>query len=256
MDRFEKERPDLCSRLTYIFKAQQRFYQMLAAVGRAKPGQLRRAARERLRQADPKKKWTDRFGIECFSVVPLFREPEAERGQLVTLQGTARRVRRIPVGNPDIVERFGIDHYFNIYMFTEDGGDNPIAWKRVVDQYLILHEFRLEVLRKTKATKLVIERDFDEERNLWPNADPRAPYTDAILLTDSNSDDYPNANSYEYTDGDFYEYANADSDTITYANCYCHLDQHEHGDGSGVEWSAENGPGGALVRGLLATKSI
>ena len=34
----------------------------------------------------------------------------------------------------------------------------------------MLHEFRLEVLRKTTATKIEIERDFDEQRNLWPNA--------------------------------------------------------------------------------------
>ena len=41
---------------------------------------------------------------------------------------------------------------------------------KTVDQYLVLHEFKLEVLRKTKTTKIEIERDFDEERNLWPNA--------------------------------------------------------------------------------------
>ena len=50
------------------------------------------------------------------------------------------------------------------------GSDNPISGDSVVDQYLVLHEFRLEVLRKTTATKIEIERDFDAQRNIWPNA--------------------------------------------------------------------------------------
>ena len=38
------------------------------------------------------------------------------------------------------------------------------------DQYLMLHSFRLEVLRRTRATEITIERDFDDVRQLYPNA--------------------------------------------------------------------------------------
>ena len=50
------------------------------------------------------------------------------------------------------------------------GGDDPISGDRVVDQCLTLHGFRLEIVRRTKTTKVKIQRDFDEKRNLWPNA--------------------------------------------------------------------------------------
>ena len=50
------------------------------------------------------------------------------------------------------------------------GHDDPISGPSARDQYLVLHEFRLDVRRRTKSTRIEIERDFDEKRNLWPNA--------------------------------------------------------------------------------------
>jgi len=94
------------------------FYQMLAAVGRARPGQLLQDAQREL-----KKK-----GQDSFSVSPLFNEPEKGRGRLVMLAGTARRVVRVRVDDPDIVARFGIDHYFEVFMFTPDSQGNPIVF--------------------------------------------------------------------------------------------------------------------------------
>jgi hypothetical protein len=38
------------------------------------------------------------------------------------------------------------------------------------DQYISLHTFRVEVLRKTKGTRLWIERDFDEKQSRYLNA--------------------------------------------------------------------------------------
>jgi hypothetical protein len=47
------------------------------------------------------------------------------------------------------------------------GADDAIGSR---DQYLSLHLFRVEVLRRTKDTQIGVERDFDEEKNRWRNA--------------------------------------------------------------------------------------
>ncbi len=94
------------------------FYQMLAAVGRAEPGELLRLAREELKQQ----------GIKSFSVVPLFNDPAKERGRLVVLSGTARRVVKVYVKDADIVRRFGIRYYYEIYLYTPDSQDNPLVF--------------------------------------------------------------------------------------------------------------------------------
>jgi len=104
------------------------FYQMLAAMGRAKPGSLLRQARQQLKTADQKLVRTDKDGKQFYSVVPLFNQPDAQRGRLAALCGTARRVLRIPVTDPDVRQRFGIDHYYNIYLFTEDSQSNPVVF--------------------------------------------------------------------------------------------------------------------------------
>lgn len=94
------------------------FYQMLAAVGRAKPGALLAEARAELR----------RTGEEQFSVVPLFLEPQESQGRLVALSGTARRVTLVRVEEDDILARFGIDHYYELYVFTNDSQQNPLVF--------------------------------------------------------------------------------------------------------------------------------
>ncbi len=79
------------------------FYQLLAAVGRAKPGQLAQAA-----QRDPP------FG-------PLLQSPRSNQGRLFLFRGTARRVTRILVGEKHLQERFGFDHYYQIDIFVSLG---------------------------------------------------------------------------------------------------------------------------------------
>lgn len=93
------------------------FYAMLGAVGRASPGQLLRDAEELLREAPDELKQRDR---NAFSMVPLFKEPEKQQGRLVVLEGTAREVVRVRVDDPDIRARFGIDHYYNIFLFIDE----------------------------------------------------------------------------------------------------------------------------------------
>ncbi len=86
------------------------FYQLLAAVGRTGPRQL-------LRQAPQK----------C-PVEPLFNDPKNQRGKLVKLTGTARQAVRRIVDDADIQARFGIDHYYEIEIFTEDSQGNPLTF--------------------------------------------------------------------------------------------------------------------------------
>ncbi len=99
-------------------RERQCFYQMLAAVGRAEPGELLRLAREELESE----------GKKSFSVVPLFNEPAKQRGRLVTLSGTARRAVKVLVKDADIVRRLGIRYYYEIYLYTPDSQDNPLVF--------------------------------------------------------------------------------------------------------------------------------
>lgn len=94
------------------------FYQLLAAVERSKPGELFEQAQKELA----------RSGQTTFSVIPLFNDAPRQQGKLVLLMGTARRIEKVDVPDPDIRQRFGIDHYYTIYLFTEDSQDYPLVF--------------------------------------------------------------------------------------------------------------------------------
>jgi len=76
------------------------FYQLLAALGRAEPADV-------FGRADPSPDLT-----------PMLTQPETQHGRIVSLLGTAKRVQRIAVDEPDIRQRFGIDHYYQIDVFV------------------------------------------------------------------------------------------------------------------------------------------
>ncbi len=107
---------DHLDRFRLTARNREAFYQMLAAVGRSEPGQLERWAREG-RSSGP----TD-------PVVPLFNEPLRQQGRLVTLSGEAREITEILVSDSDVRERFGIDRYYVIFLFTDDSQGNPLAF--------------------------------------------------------------------------------------------------------------------------------
>jgi hypothetical protein len=94
------------------------FYQALAAAARSEPGQLSRQAAQRL----------NKQGLARDSVVPLFNDPSRERGKLALLSGAARRVLQVRVEEPDIQRRFGINHYYEIYLYTDDSQANPLVF--------------------------------------------------------------------------------------------------------------------------------
>ena len=104
------------------------FYRMLAAVGRAKPGELLRRAEQNLPNTPENWRWTDRQGEEQYSVVPLFNEPDTQRGRLIELSGVARRIEKVLVDDPDVVARFGFDHYYQVSLFTDDSQGNPLTF--------------------------------------------------------------------------------------------------------------------------------
>ena len=78
------------------------FYQLLAALGRAEPAQLRGASRK-------------------FDVVPLLERPQEHHGDFLAVQGIARRIMKVPVSDRDVQRRFGIDHYYEIDLFVPLG---------------------------------------------------------------------------------------------------------------------------------------
>jgi hypothetical protein len=121
------------------------FYQMLSAVTRASEGRIERAARAQLaerrdlfervarnRHQGAKaragaERALKRAAKNVDDVVPLFNEPAAQRGRLLLLSGEALRAIEVRVNDPDIVGRFGIDHYFEVEIVTEDSQNNPIV---------------------------------------------------------------------------------------------------------------------------------
>jgi hypothetical protein len=112
-----------------VAEDREAFYQMLAAAGRAKPGQLLRQAEEDLPKTPDDWRWTNRQNEIQYSVVPLFNEAATQQGRLVELLGAARRVEEIhldKVQDADIIARFGFDHYYQVALFTDESQGNPL----------------------------------------------------------------------------------------------------------------------------------
>jgi hypothetical protein len=77
------------------------FYQMLWTVRRIDPASLE-----------------TRLSARQLPLVPLLQNPQGHVGHLFRVRGTARRAIRVLVNDPDIHERFGIDHYYEIELFA------------------------------------------------------------------------------------------------------------------------------------------
>lgn len=75
------------------------FYQMLAAVGRADAAEMRRRTQGE------------------FQLAPLLKDPASQRGELILVEGTARRITKI-AAPPEYTPRLGIDHYYSIDIFV------------------------------------------------------------------------------------------------------------------------------------------
>ncbi|MFO0904577.1 MAG: hypothetical protein U0939_16350 [Pirellulales bacterium] len=71
------------------------FFQMLAAVDRCDPAELKARA-------------------VPFDLAPVLQKPADHHGQLYHLMGRARRVTKVVLNEPELKDRFGIDHYYQI----------------------------------------------------------------------------------------------------------------------------------------------
>lgn len=61
------------------------------------------------------------------SVIPLFQQPARERGNFFLVRGVARRILPIRVEDEDIQNRFGIQHYYEIFLFPDETPESPIV---------------------------------------------------------------------------------------------------------------------------------
>jgi hypothetical protein len=75
-----------------------------------------------------------RMADGLYSVAPLFNDPDEQVGRLAVFDGMARRAVRVevgmsPDGSPsDVLRRFGIDHYYELEVFTDDSQDYPLVF--------------------------------------------------------------------------------------------------------------------------------
>jgi hypothetical protein len=70
-----------------------------------------------------------------YSVAPLFNDPERQVGRLFVFDGAARRCVRVEVGDRaadgapiDAAGNFGIDHYYELHVFTDDSQNYPLVF--------------------------------------------------------------------------------------------------------------------------------
>jgi hypothetical protein len=57
----------------------------------------------------------------------LFNRPHETRGKPVLLRGAAKRIVPTPVTDSEVHSLFGIDHYYQIFLYTEQSRGNPVV---------------------------------------------------------------------------------------------------------------------------------
>ncbi len=57
--------------------------------------------------------------------------PERHRGDLFSFRGVAQRAVKVQVTDPDTVERFGFDHYYEVTIFFDLGGELKLHDRKV-----------------------------------------------------------------------------------------------------------------------------
>ncbi|MDE0736110.1 MAG: hypothetical protein OSB47_09825 [Pirellulaceae bacterium] len=78
-------------------------------------------------------------------IAGLLRKPREFQGQLFTIEGTARWITRIVVEDPEIQQRFGLDHYYQVDMFVSLGGKSVQIKRHSKDQDAPVFENRYPV---------------------------------------------------------------------------------------------------------------
>ncbi|MGL6194210.1 MAG: hypothetical protein ACRC2T_05250 [Thermoguttaceae bacterium] len=108
--------------LRFTEKDQQPFYQMLSAATKI-PKEI---VNEKV-ESELKKSGSDQFDvIDLFNRPEKFRDPENEN--LARIAGNARRIDKILVEDEEVKQQFGIDHYYQVTLFTDDSQSNPLVF--------------------------------------------------------------------------------------------------------------------------------
>ncbi len=136
------------------------FYQMMRAVGQFAPSVYVDIAQATLPAV--RKHWEQALTVEIdakrralakvaasraaegrYSVAPLFNEPESQIGRLIVVDGRARRIVRVELGEKlgggqnDVARRFGINHYYEMEVFTDDSQNYPLIFcvRKIPDDF-------------------------------------------------------------------------------------------------------------------------
>ena len=107
---------DETNRLAFKFTEadQEPFYGLLRAVSATAEGWLEKEAKKQ-------------YAETPYAVTDLFNRPGETRGKPILLRGTAKRIIQSSVTNSEVHAMFGIDHYYQIYLFTNQSQGNPIV---------------------------------------------------------------------------------------------------------------------------------
>lgn len=92
------------------------FYGLLRAAKQTSSGRIEQEARRELKKEDK----------TFSSAVRLFNDPAGTRGKPVLLTGTAKRILSTLVEDKEVQKLYGIDKYYQIYLFTKDSQNNPL----------------------------------------------------------------------------------------------------------------------------------
>lgn len=121
------------------------FYQMLAVASHMAPEyieyQIRGLLKRQIEQQEPlaqnrdlpasqreaAERALERARAGASDVVPLFNNPQSQRGEFVVLRGEALRAIEIRVEDPEIRRQFFIDRYYEVDVVTPDSQNNPIV---------------------------------------------------------------------------------------------------------------------------------
>jgi hypothetical protein len=105
------------------------FYQLLHCVESSDTTQLMRLAEQNVNRlkAAVREQNPALDHVDSAMEVAVFNEPQNHRGELFLIQGTARRTTLIRVADADITARLGIDHYYQMEVFTAGSQGNPLV---------------------------------------------------------------------------------------------------------------------------------
>ncbi len=95
----------------------------LSGIIKLKPGELAVRARE----AGGRQELENSQQGKYFSAIELFNRPERWQGRLVLLKGRVRRAVYIPITEERFRAVSGLDHYYQLYLYTEDSQGFPLV---------------------------------------------------------------------------------------------------------------------------------